>query len=83
MTKTSFFKRLTKFGSLLAVILVFCTPLASHAQVNKVEVVKGSDGWRLQVDGEDFYVKGVVWGYTPRGQNYTYNLFGQSDDQIR
>ena len=83
MAGSSFFKRMTKFGSLLAVMLVFCAPLASHAQVNKVDVVKGSDGWRLKVDGEDYYMKGVVWGYTPRGQNYTYNLFGQSDDQIR
>ena len=83
MAGLSFFKRTMKLGSLLAVILVLCAPLVSHAQVNRVEVVKSDDGWRLQVDGEDFYIKGVVWGYTPRGQNYTYNLFGQSDDQIR
>ena len=83
MAGSNFTKRMMKFGSLLAVMLVFCVPLASHAQVNKVDVVKSTDGWRLQVDGDDFYMKGVVWGYTPRGQNYTYNLFGQSDDQIR
>ena len=83
MAGLSFFKRMMKLGSLLAVMLVLSAPLVSHAQVNKVEVVKSDDGWRLQVDGEDFYIKGVVWGYTPRGQNYTYNLFGQSDDQIR
>ncbi len=83
MAKSSFFKRVTKLGSLLAVTLVLCAPLVSYAQVNKVEVVKSDDGWRLQVDGEDYYMKGVVWGYTPRGQNYTYNLFGQTDDQIR
>jgi hypothetical protein len=83
MAGLSFFKRMTKFAGLLAVVLVFCAPLASHAQVNKVDVVKGPDGWRLKVDGEDYYMKGVVWGYTPRGQNYTYNLFGQSDEQIK
>ena len=83
MAGLSFFKRMTKLGSLLVLMLAICAPIAGHAQANKVDVVKGSDGWRLQVDGEDFYVKGVVWGYTPRGQNYTYNLFGQSDDQIR
>ena len=84
MAGLSFFKRMTKLGSLLAVVLVLCAPLVSHAQVNnKVDVVKSADGWRLQVDGDDFYIKGVVWGYTPRGQNYTYNLFGQSDDEIR
>ena len=83
MAGSNFIKRMTKFGSVLAVLLVFCAPLASHAQVDKVDVVKGADGWKLLVNGEDYYVKGVVWGYTPRGQNYTYNLFGQSDEQIR
>ncbi|MBT8107121.1 MAG: hypothetical protein KJP17_02730 [Gammaproteobacteria bacterium] len=83
MTKPSFFNRILSIGSLLAVVLVLCAPHVSHAQVNNVDVVKSADGWRLQVDGDDFYIKGVVWGYTPRGQNYTYNLFGQSDDQIR
>ena len=83
MAVLSFFKRMTKIGSLLAVALVLFVPLESHAQANQVDVVKSADGWRLQVDGEDFYVKGVVWGYTPRGETYTYNLFGQSDDQIR
>ena len=83
MAVLSFFKRMTKLGSLLAVALVLFVPLESHAQANQVDVVKSADGWRLKVDGEDFYVKGVVWGYTPRGETYTYNLFGQSDDQIR
>ncbi len=83
MAVSSFFKRMTTFGGLLAVALVLFAPLDSHAQANKVDVVKSADGWRLKVDGEDFYIKGVVWGYTPRGENYTYNLFGQSDDQIR
>ena len=83
MAGSSFFKRMMKFGSLLAVMLVLCAPLVSHAQVNNVTTVKDANGWKLQVDGEDYFIKGVVWGYTPRGQNYTYNLFGQSDDQIR
>ena len=76
-------KSVTKFGSTLAVMLVFCAPLVSHAQVDKVTTFKDDSGWKLQVNGEDYYMKGVVWGYTPRGQNYTYNLFGQSDDFIR
>ena len=83
MAGSNFIKRVTKFGSLLAVVLVFCAPLASHAQVDKVTTFKDDSGWKLQVNGEDYYMKGVVWGYTPRGQNYAYNLFGQSDDFIR
>jgi hypothetical protein len=83
MTGLSIFKRMKKVCSILAVMLVFCAPLASHAQVDKVTTYKDANGWKLQVNGEDYFIKGVVWGYTPRGQNYTYNLFGQSDDQIR
>jgi len=83
MAGSNFIKRMTKFGSLLAVMLVFFAPLVSHAQVDRVTTLKNESGWKLQVNGEDYYMKGVVWGYTPRGQNYTYNLFGQSDDQIR
>ena len=83
MSGLSFFKGMTKVCSTLAVVLVFCLPLVSHAQVDKVTTFKDDSGWKLQVNGEDYYIKGVVWGYTPRGQNYTYNLFGQSDDQIR
>ena len=83
MAGISFFKSMTKVCSILTVMLVFFVPLASHAQVDKVTTYKDANGWKLQVNGEDYYIKGVVWGYTPRGQNYTYNLFGQSDDQIR
>jgi hypothetical protein len=83
MAGLSFFKYVNKVCSLLAVLLVLSVPAVTYAQVDKVDVVKGADGWKLQVNGEDYYVKGVVWGYTPRGQNYTYNLFGQSDEQIR
>ena len=83
MAGSSFFKSMKKVCSTLAVVLVFCVPLVSHAQVDKVTTYKDENGWKLQVNGEDYYIKGVVWGYTPRGQNYTYNLFGQSDDFIR
>jgi hypothetical protein len=48
-----------------------------------VKTYKDENGWKLKVNGEDFYVKGVVWGYTPRNDNYNYNLWGKSDDFIR
>ncbi|MEL7536458.1 MAG: hypothetical protein AAFX44_10515 [Pseudomonadota bacterium] len=68
---------------LLAVALFVCAPLVVQAQVDKVTAYKDENGWKLQVNGEDYYVKGMVWSYSPRGQNYSYNLFGQSDDYIR
>ncbi|MDJ0918977.1 MAG: hypothetical protein QNJ05_14545 [Woeseiaceae bacterium] len=63
--------------------LALCLPQVSYAQSDVVTTYKDENGWQLRVNGEPYYMKGVVWGYTPRGQNYTYNLFGQSDDQIR
>jgi len=38
---------------------------------------------RWQVNGEDFFVKGIVWGYTPIGENYSYNLWGHSDEFVK
>jgi hypothetical protein len=83
MAKSNFLNRLASLVSLLAIALVLTAPGVSHAQANVVETYKDQNGWKLKVDGQDFYVKGVVWGYSPRGQNYTYNLWGESDEFIR
>ena len=84
MTGMGFFKCVQSARSLLAVLLVCCGPLAVQANAaDVVTTVKDEQGWKLQVNGEDFYVKGVVWSYTPRGQNYTFNLWAESDDFIR
>jgi hypothetical protein len=83
MAKTSFFNRVAGAISLLAVMLVLIAPGVSHAQANYVETYQDEKGWKLLVDGEDYYMKGVVWGYSPRGQNYSYGLFNESDDFIR
>ncbi|MEO0973907.1 MAG: hypothetical protein AAFX85_12515, partial [Pseudomonadota bacterium] len=70
--------RLRAVLGLLSLLLAFCAPLQlAHAQADRVETVKDSQGWKLKVNGSDYYIKGVVWGYSPRGQNYTYNLWGQ------
>ncbi len=52
------------------------------AQVVHV-VSDDSGGSRLQVDGRDFMVFGMNWGYMPIGQNYTYSLWDQPDDFIK
>jgi len=83
MAKSSFSQRMAVIGSLLVAVLIVAMPAVGHAQANKVETYKDEKGWKLLVDGEDFYVKGVVWGYSPRGQNYSYGLFNESDDFIR
>ncbi len=76
-------ERIVKLGCLLLAAAALSMPVDSHAQAHDVITVKDDGGWRMQVDGEDYYIKGVVWGYSPRGQNYTYNLWGESDDFIR
>jgi hypothetical protein len=45
--------------------------------------MRDDQGWKLRVNEKDFFVKGVVWGYTPKGENYSYNLWSYSDDFIR
>jgi beta-galactosidase len=83
MAGSSFLRTIRRAGGVLVVALALAAPLAAYAQADRVTTVKDEKGWKLQVNGEDFYVKGMVWGYTPRGQNYTYNLWGESDDFIR
>jgi hypothetical protein len=50
---------------------------------DKVTTVKHENGWKLQVNGADYYIKGMVWGYTPKGANYSYDLWSQDDDFIQ
>ena len=47
--------------------------------VQGVQVVKDTSGFRLQVDGRDFLIKGINWVYTPAGDNYSYDLWSQTD----
>ncbi len=49
---------------------------------NLVRVHRDARGFKLQVDGRDFMVFGMNWGYMPIGQNYSYDFWGRSDDFI-
>ena len=66
---------------LVAVLLLASFSLAGivRAQPNEVVVFHDDRGWKLQVDGKDFMVFGMNWGYIPIGQNYSYSLWDQSD----
>ena len=83
MANSRFLNRGNRIGGLLALVLLFSIPVTGHAQVHDVQTYRSEQGWKLLVDGQDFFVKGIVWGYSPRGQNYSYNLWGESDDFIR
>jgi hypothetical protein len=65
-------------------ILVVCVSFVGHAFASDVVATyKDENGWKLQVNGNDFYVKGVVWGYAPRNENFSYDLWGKPDDFVR
>ena len=70
-------------GIFVAMCLLFLTLPGQAQQVDKVTTYQDSNGWKLQVNGEDFYVKGVVWGYAPPGTNYSYSIWNQSEDLIK
>ena len=57
------------------------TPIAAQSPA-AVRVVSDAAGSRLQVDGRDFFVKGVNWDYFPIGTNYSYSLWTQPDDVV-
>jgi len=72
---------------LAALALLVMLPVGAVAQspntdMPEIKVVADDSGSRLQVDGEDFMVLGMNWGYMPIGQNYTYSLWTQPDDII-
>lgn len=67
---------------ILSLVFFFITS-SIIAQVNTVAVQKNSDGMKLVVDGEDFMVNGMNWGYVPIGENYSYSLWKQTDEVIK
>jgi len=77
-------RNITILWIFLLVFVGILTSFASQAKAaaNTVRVVTDPEGQRLQVDGRDFMVFGMNWGYMPIGQNYMYDFWGQSDDVI-
>ena len=70
----------------LAIALAALVPAPAPAQSAGhplVRVVTDGGGARLQVDGRDFFIRGVNWDYFPIGQNYSYSLWDQPDATIR
>jgi len=63
-------------------ILTFLT-ISAMAQADKVSISNSSDGMKLVVNGNDFFINGMNWDYFPIGTNYSYSLWKQSDDVIR
>ncbi|MCF7904647.1 MAG: glycosidase, partial [Candidatus Marinimicrobia bacterium] len=51
--------------------------------VDEVTIFSDGSGHKLQVNGKDFFVKGMNWDYYPPGTNYAYSLWAQSDSFIK
>ena len=64
-------------------LFFFLIATSAFAQAHKVVVEKNADGMKLVVNGEDFMINGMNWGYVPIGTNYNYSLWKQSDDVIK
>ena len=48
-----------------------------------VSTVWDESGWKLRVGGNDYFIKGVVWAYTPRGETATYDLWDEPEELVR
>ncbi len=55
---------------------------ANGTRTMDVRVVSDASGQKLQLDGEDYMIFGMNWGYMPIGENYMYSLWNQPDDII-
>lgn len=68
---------------IVAMILFMVVAAKSFASVpDHVSTYQDDYGWKLKVNGDDYFVKGIVWAYTPIGENYSYNLWGHKDEFI-
>ncbi len=51
--------------------------------VETVSVHRNSRGHKLLVNGRGYFIKGVVWGYTPVGLDHGYSLWDQDDEFVK
>ena len=65
--------------SLLSLLLVTGFVSAEAQAGQNVTVLSDERGYKLQVDGEDFFMRGMNWGYVPKGENYAYDFWGKPD----
>jgi hypothetical protein len=82
--RTNRFKQLFSILGMLLILGFATSALAQSASsAATVTTYQDDNGWKLLVDGESHYVKGMVWGYTPIGENYAHNLWGKPDEYIK
>jgi beta-galactosidase len=68
----------------LILVLVVMTLSSALYATSWVKVANDpEEGWKMLVDGEEISIHGVVWTFTPIGDNYTYSLWSQPDEFIK
>lgn len=84
MSSARTFTPMRQLCALLVMLCALSVSLANPGQsTDRVTTFKDKEGWKLKVNGSDYYIKGVVWSYTPRGENYEYDLWAQPEETIR
>ena len=78
-TSSALIKRFS--NAVLVGIVIAAMSFANASDVTKT--YHDENGWKLVVNGDDYFIKGIVWGYSPPGKNHSYNLWGEPDDFIR
>ncbi len=81
-----FVLRLSKALLLIAVasVLFLAIPAdLSAVEPDLVQTHRDAQGWKLRVNNQDYFVKGIVWGYSPIGENYSYNLWAHNDQYVK
>ena len=63
-------------------ILFLLVSISIYSQAGNVVVQNENNQLKLVVDGKDFMINGMNWDYFPRGTNYSFNFWNQSDDFI-
>lgn len=67
----------------ISLLLLSLSATMFAAMPDVVTTHHDNKGWKLEVNGKNFYIKGVVWGYSPRDENYAYNLWSRPEDEIK
>jgi beta-galactosidase len=83
MSAFLFLRRIGTVSGLFILLFAAGLPIETHANGDRVTTHRDERGWKLEVNGEPFYIKGVVWSYSPRGENHSYDLWSESDEFIR
>jgi len=69
--------------SFLFVLSLIISTTSIIGQADRVSIQNDNTGMTLLVNNEPFMINGMNWDYFPRGTNFTYSLWNQSDDIIK